>query len=237
MILHKYLKIIKYLEKIETWKNEESFLVDALIISNAKLFIKCFKDLEENSIVTIAPLLRQIQENIMAILGIADNEITMQEFIDKSYNTQKVMVKIQEKNKDIDAIKFNMTNNYFKSIKDVLNKFSHTNFEGIMTLFTERYKVYESIEFNKIMMEFFISLLERPYLAIVNSAYEMEIEYPQIMNFKKELKRVGTLKYITRHFPEPTKNFINNSEVLNNYYKDIINKLKNIQQEIQDKDS
>ena len=25
----------------------------------------------------------------MAILGIADNEITMQEFIDKSYNTQK----------------------------------------------------------------------------------------------------------------------------------------------------
>lgn len=235
--MKKYTKIVDFLEQIKTWENEEEFLIDALVLSNAKLFIKCFRDLGENSLVTIAPLLRQIQENIMAILGIADSEITMQEFIDKSYNTQKVMLRIQEKNKDIDEYKFKLTNDYFNNIKDVLNKFTHTNFEGIMTLFTERYQVHESIEFNKIMMKFFISLLERPYIAIVNSAYELGIEYPQIMNNKKELKKVNTLKYITRHFPEPTRDFINNSNVLNNYYKDIVNKLKNLEHDIQDIDN
>ena len=110
--------------------------------------------------------------------------------------------------------------------------FTHTNFEGIMTLFTERFQVFESIEFNKIMMKFFVTLLEGPFIAIVNSIYKLDIELPPKYDLNKELKRINSLKYITRHFPEPIKEFINNSEVLNGYYKNIINSIKKASNEV-----
>lgn len=218
--------IINELEKVETWKDEESFLVDALIMTNAKLFIKSYKDIEEYSIVTVAPLLRQVHENIIAILGIGDGVITMKDFIDKAYKPKTVMNRIKDKNPQIDSEKFDLANNYLFGVKETLNVFTHTNFEGIMTLFTERFQVFESMEFNKIMMKFFVTFLEGPFIAIVNSIYKLDIELPPKYDLNKELKRINSLKYITRHFPEPIKEFINNSEVLNGYYKNIINSIK-----------
>ena len=226
MNVGKYIQIIERLEKVETWKDEESFLVDALIMTNAKLFMKSYKDIEEYSIVTVAPLLRQVHENIIAILGIGDGVITMKDFIDQSYKPKTVMNRIKDKNSQIDSEKFDLANNYLFGVKETLNVFTHTNFEGIMTLFTERFQVFESMEFNKIMMKFFVTFLEGPFIAIVNSIYKLDIELPPKYDLNKELKRINSLKYITRHFPEPIKEFINNSEVLNGYYKNIINSIK-----------
>jgi hypothetical protein len=230
--VEKHQLIINELEKVETWKDEESFLVDALIMSNAKLFIKSYKDIEEHSIVTVAPLLRQVHENIIAILGIGDGVITMKNFIDQSYKPKTVMNKIKDKNPQIDSDNFDFANNYLFGIKKTLNVFTHTNFEGIMTLFTERFQVFESMEFNKIMMKFFVTFLEGPFIAIVNSIYKLDIELPPKYDLNKELKRINSLKYITRHFPEPIKEFINNSEVLNGYYKNIINSIKKASNEV-----
>ena len=232
MNVDKYIQIIERLEKIETWKDEESFLVDALIMTNAKLFMKSYKDIEEYSIVTVAPLLRQVHENIIAILGIGDGVITMKDFIDQSYKPKTVMNRIKDKNPQIDSEKFDFANNYLFEVKETLNVFTHTNFEGIMTLFTERFQVFESIEFNKIMMKFFVTFLEGPFIAIVNSIYKLDIELPPKYDLNKELKRINSLKYITRHFPEPIKEFINNSEVLNGYYKNIIDSIKKASNEV-----
>lgn len=43
--MNKYQLIISEFEKIENWKNEELFLVHALVISNAKLFQKSYLEL------------------------------------------------------------------------------------------------------------------------------------------------------------------------------------------------
>lgn len=56
----------------------------------------------------------------------------------------------------------------------------------------------------------------------------MDFKIPSVMNLKKELQNIGTLKYVTRHFPESIKNFINESELLRKYYQDTIKNLRSI---------
>ncbi|CDR30523.1 Uncharacterised protein [Acholeplasma oculi] len=233
----KFDAIIEHLNKTETWINEESFLLDALMISCTKLFQKCYKDIKENSIVTISPLLRQIQENIIVMAGVSDGVYTMKDFIEKNHNPQNIMDAVKKKNAEVEIGKINLFNDYFFGIKQMLNKFSHTNFEGVMTLFTERFQVYESIEFNKIMIKFLISLLEIPFIVIVSSYYKLDIKIPKLINLKQELKEIGTLKYITRHFPESIKEFINNSDTLQGYYKNMIDNMKKISSEIMNSQS
>lgn len=222
-----YIQIIKHIECIENWKNDESFLLDALVLSCAKLFQKSCIELNENSLVTISPLLRQIQENMIVMLGITEEVYTLENFVNKKHNPKSIMNLIKEKYNTKEE-QFESVNQYLTGLKDMLNKFSHTNFEGVMTLFTERFQVHESIEFNKIMMRSFITFLEAPFIAMVNGIYKLDFKIPSIMNLKKEMKNIGTLKYVTRHFPESIKNFINESEILRKYYQDTIKDLRSI---------
>ncbi len=226
-----YKQIIEHIENILTWDNDESFLLDALVLSCAKLFQKSYIELNENSLVTISPLLRQIQENMIVMLGIIEEVYTLEDFVTKKHNPKSIMNLIKEKHKTKEK-EFELMNQYLMGLKDVLNKFSHTNFEGIMTLFTERFQVHESIEFNQIMMKFFITFLEAPFIIMVNEIYKLDFKTPSIMNLKKELKNIGTLKYVTRHFPESIKNFINESEILRKYYQNTINDLRSMADEI-----
>lgn len=93
--------IIEHLNKTETWINEESFLLDVLMISCTKLFQKCYKDIKENSIVTISPLLRQIQENIIVMVGVSDGIYTMKDFIEKNHNPKDIMNAVKKKNAEV----------------------------------------------------------------------------------------------------------------------------------------
>lgn len=147
--------------------------------------------------------------------------------MNKKHNPKSIMNLIKDKYKSKEK-DFEMVNQYLIGLKFMLNKFSHTNFEGIMTLFTERFQVHESIEFNNVMMRFFITLLEAPFISMVNGIYKMDFKIPSVMNLKKELQNIGTLKYVTRHFPESIKNFINESELLRKYYQDTIKNLRSI---------
>ena len=211
-------ELIDFLCKIETWDSNETFLRDAIVLSSAKLLAKCHEEIDKNSIVIIAPLLRQVQENIIVISGLVEGVLTTEQFI-------------KAKGLEIKNSEFDFFNDYLKKIKVMLNKYSHTNFEGVMTLFTERFQVYEAQQFNKIIMRFVISLIEIPFLVMVNYIYKLNLELPRAENFQKELKELGTLKYITRHFPDSIKEFINQSEVLKDYYLNVVTDLKKTLQE------
>lgn len=228
MNMRKYEKLIKDIELFEDWKTEELFLIDALVLSCAKLFLKAYRELIENSIVTISPSLRQIQENIVVIIGLSENVYTLDEYVNKEHNPKTIMNRIKEQKNKLELDDFNKLNDYLIFLKSSLNKYSHTNFEGIMTLFTERFQVPESITFNKVLMSFFMTFLEVPFIVIVNKLYNFNIELPQLVDLRKELNNIGTLKYATRLFPESIKNFIDNSEILKSYYLNTIKNLSKI---------
>lgn len=230
--MEKYTKVIKHLETIEDWETEESFLIDALVLSSAKLFYKSYIELIENSIVTISPWLRQIQENIVVIIGVYEKVYTLEEFVTKEHSPKTIMNRIKTQKYQLKVEEFNQLNNYLMLLKEMLNKFSHTNFEGVMTLFTERFQVPESIAFNKVMMNFFITFLEMPFVVMVNDLYKLELKIPKVIDLKKELKKIGTLQYVTRLFPESIKEFINKSDTLKNYYGKTIKDLQSMSKEL-----
>lgn len=113
---------------------------------------------------------------------------------------------------------FKMLDHYLLSIKKELNKFAHTNITGVMTSFTNRFQVPESIRFNKIAMKYLIYLLEGPFLVIFNKNYNSTLKLPLINSVNAELKTVGTLAYASRNFPESIKKFIEDSDVLKTFY-------------------
>ena len=219
-------ELIDFLCKIETWDSNEMFLRDAIVLSSAKLLAKCHEEIDKNSIVIVAPLLRQVQENLIVISGLVEGVLTTEQFIKDKHNPADIMNQIKSKGLEIKESEFEFFNDYLTKIKKLLNKYSHTNFEGVMTLFTERFQVYEAQQFNKIMMRFVISLIETPFLVMVNYIYKLNLELPKAENFHKELKELGTLKYTTHNFPDSVKKFINHSEVLKNYYLNFVGDLK-----------
>jgi len=225
-MMEKFKQIIKRIESIETWENEEKFLVDVLVLGSSKIFIKTYNDLNEESLISIPPLLRQIQENIVVIIGITEQVYTMKEFVNKRHEPKTIMNRIKRKKYVRKEEEFDKLNGYLLGIKKLLSEFSHTNFSGAMSLFTERFQVPESIAFNKLIMKYMINLLELIFIAMVNDLYALKLTNPIMIDFKKELKQIGTLKYVTRKFPESIKNFINESKTLKNYYTDTIQDLK-----------
>lgn len=224
-------ELIDFLSEMETWENDESFLRDAIVLSSAKLLAKCHEEVDLNNIVIVAPLLRQVQENIIVISGLVEGVLTIEKFIKEKHNPADIMIRIKAKGLEIKESEFDFFNDYLKGIKNLLNKYSHSNFEGIMTLFTERFQVHEAQQFNRIMMRFVISLIETPFLVMVNYIYKLNLDLPKAESFQKELKDLGTLKYITRCFPESIKEFINKSEVLRGYYFNVVTNLKKNLQE------
>ena len=218
--------LLEFLNKIETWDSDKTFLRDAIVLSSAKLLSKCHEEIEQNNIIIVPPLLRQVQENIIVISGLEEDVLTVEKFINKKYNPAEIMAKIKDKSLEVKESDFEFFNVYLKSIKEMLNHYSHTNFEGVMTLFTERFQIFEAQRFNKLMMRLVISLIEIPFVVMVNYIYKLDLELPKVEKYKKELKEIGTLKYTTRHFPEPIKKFINQSEVLKDYYLNFVAKLK-----------
>lgn len=81
--------LINFLSEIETWENDEAFLRDAIVLSSAKLLAKCHEEVNQNNIVIVAPLLRQVQENITVISGLVEGVLTSKKFIEGKHNPSK----------------------------------------------------------------------------------------------------------------------------------------------------
>lgn len=227
-------QLVEHLNGVENWDSDESFLRDAIALASAKLLIKCHLEVEDNNITFVAPLLRQVQENIIVISGLVEGVLTASQFVEKKLNPGDIMEAIENKGIEVEKNVFDTFNKYLKHMKNLLSKYSHTSFDGAMSLFTERFQVYESQQFNKIIMRYIISLIEAPFLVMVNYIYKLDLDLPKGEDFNKQLKELGTLKYISRQFPQKIKEFIKQSDVLRSYYLNMRNNFTKILQDHKD---
>lgn len=220
--MKKYEIIIDYIEKIESWKSEEAFLINAIILSISKTFKTCLKELENDNIITALPLLRTIQEGIIALLGLLEETYTVKDYIFKEFSPKAVMEQIKTKEEEInnneDLINFEMLNQYLFYIKKHLNDYSHTNFKTVMMHFNEQYQESNTKLFNRTSSELFIVLLELPFLSIINELFDLNIVLPNKNELKGKLKKIKTLKYSIEKFPSSVKSFIKSSPHIKEYY-------------------
>ena len=117
------MTIIEYLNQIEDWKSNEDFLRDAVILSSANIIEKCKEDVEANYIITIPPLLRQVQENLIVIIGLVQGDLTLEKFLTEEHNPKDIMKAVRNKKTDENLNDFDQLNEFLLSLKEVLNKF------------------------------------------------------------------------------------------------------------------
>ncbi len=232
----KYEELLKTIELKESWEDENEFLIDILFTSSLKLLNKCYKELETDGlIVVVSPLLRQVQENLVVLLGLLTKSYSIEEFVEKEHRPKQIMEKIRTSEENIDEEEFNMLNKFLLGMKELLNKHSHTSFDGAMSLFTERFQSFESRQFNKLSLLIVLYLLEGPLIALFNKYYNESFDGPDPQIITREIKSIKTLKYATKNMPKYVKEFINESKYLNNYYLNArdnfineINKIRNL---------
>lgn len=220
-----YSKIVKHIELINTWESEEGFLLDALFINCAKIFQIIYDDLNNNRFIAIAPLLRQIQESLVGILGVYEKVYTMEEFIKNGVDPKTIMKRVKETGNYKNENQFNLLNDLLKSFKSMLNKYSHANFDGLMFMFTDRFKDDYSNQYNRTLFKSGMVLIETVYIIMVKINYKIDIKIP-INNLDEEVKRLKSIKYIINKYPESIKEFIMNSPNINEYYNGMFKKIK-----------
>ncbi|MFA5474251.1 MAG: hypothetical protein WC225_01815 [Acholeplasmataceae bacterium] len=229
--MSKYSELLNLIQE-NKWTDEDDFLIDALSVGSIKLIQKCHLELKNKSIIPIPPLLRQIQENIIVLLGLISKTYTVEEFIKKGNQPKKIMNNIKSSSELINIEEFQKVSDFLLGVKEVLNKFSHSNFEGTMILFTDNYQVDETRQFNHSMMLILIKLIEASLIAILNINYKALIEMPNPNIVINELKKIKSLKYATRKLPRDIQDFINNSTYIKGYYNNVFNNLQKFLKDI-----
>lgn len=233
--MKKFDELLKVIYQNENWKNENEFLINVLFSSSVQLIKKAHEEIEcGETFITVPMLLRQIQENIVVLLGLLSSSYTIEDFIKKGNDPIKIMNDIKLSDEKIDNNNFEMLNEYLKRIKSLLNDYSHTSFDGAMSLFTERFQTFETKQFNKSSLLILVLYIEGPLLALLNEYYKQKYELPKGQTIVNEFKKIKTLKYATKNMPEKVKTFIKESEYLSSYYsnrdkefKKTINEFKN----------
>lgn len=226
MVNNKYGNLLLYLHSIEEWPSENAFLIDVLSIGSIKFINKCNFELSGDMILSIPPLLPQVHENIVKLLGLIDNVYSLEDFINKAKKPSEIMDSVAKNNPQINEDKWWLGDTYIHGLKGILNDFCHSNFEGSMMLFTDRFQIDESIRFNVTMMKLLISLVEVPLVAILNAYYKQKISLPDPKQVLSDIEAIGTLRYLPDKFPEKIIEFIKSSPIINGYYRNAINKAK-----------
>ena len=207
------------------WNSESDFFCDVIAKSTIQLFDYCYEDLERGNFIRILPLLRQIQENCVALLGLGTDSLSAKEFVEGKIDPPTIINRIIA-NSNEDKEKVAMMSDYMRSIKNVLNKYSHTNLDGLMLLFLDEHQTYDTRRYNKIALRFVISMVEILFIPEVNHLYKVKIELPSFEDIRRELKDIGNLRYTADSLPEGYKEFFNHSELLKDYFKNMISGLK-----------
>ena len=90
--------IINELQQKTNWKNEKEFTIDALVSKSLQLMNKSYEFLDNYELIIIPLLLRQVQEDIIWILGLESDVITLSDIYstedNKSINSDKVFKKL-----------------------------------------------------------------------------------------------------------------------------------------------
>lgn len=218
----KFDKIKETIYSKENWIDENEFLKDILFSSSMTLISKCYKELEDGeTIVSIPPLLRQVQENIVVILGLLTKNYTIEEFIENKKHSKKIFNRIKQNEKEDENKSIERLDKFLQDIKDILSDYSHTSFNGAMALFTDIYQTPVSRQFNKSSMLILIHFIEAPLIALINMYYDLKVDLPSSNVVRNEFMKIKTLKYVTNNMPKPIQEFIDDSVYLSEYYKKI----------------
>ena len=127
MVNNKYDNLLLYLHSIEEWPSENAFLIDVLSIGSIKFINKCNFELSGDMILSIPPLLRQVQENIVKLLGLIDNVYSLEDFINKAKKPSEIMDSVAKNNPQINEDKWWLGDTYIHGLKGILNDFCHSN--------------------------------------------------------------------------------------------------------------
>jgi len=221
--LEKYQCLLNKINLTKEWDSDEIFFIDIITKGSIKLIEICYDDLNKYNLIPIFPMLRQVQENCVVLIGFGEKEITAKEFVEKKVNAKEIFKSIDTRPniEKSDLSKSQALSEYLKELKETLNNYSHTNLDGLMQLFVEDYQVIEIKKVNELIVKLMIDLVESVFIGCVNYFYKLKIAAPNVSNFKRSMKDIGSLRYIADKLPENISEFIKNSEVLGSYYRNL----------------
>lgn len=225
--MKKYEELIKTINLKNEWVSDEDFFKDVLVKSSIRLLEYCYADIDQSVIVRIFPILRQVQENYVVLLGLSTGGLTAKEFAEEKINPKKIFRHLFNKSIDEQA-KTQWVDDYIKGTKDILNKYSHTSLDGLMFLFMDEYQTFESMKFMKMVAKLLIALIELVFIPMINHLYKTKIAIPSLDFIKSDLKIVGSLRYTADKLPDGYKKFLASSPILSSYYKNIMSNFKEL---------
>ena len=223
--MERYQALLNQINSTYGWPSDERFFIDVITKSTIKLIELCNEDLNGSRLIRIFPLLRQIQENCVVLLGLGTNTLSSKEVTGGKTDPKKIFKRIMNStNENQDKVK--SLSIYMKGIKDILNQYAHTNLDGLMLLFMEEHQTYETMKFNKLVVQFVIGLVENLFIPMINHLYKVKLELPSLNQIVHELKDLGGIKYTANKLPDGYKDYLNQSEVLKGYFSSVIANFK-----------
>jgi hypothetical protein len=223
----KFKNFIDELNKKTHWKDEKEFVLDATFSSSAQILEKCYLFLENYDLLTIPPLLRQVQENIVIIFGLSTDTLDLIEFIEnndeKRIDAKKVFKKIS-KLPNVNKEEFDFFDTLLTEIKKILNTYTHTNIVNIMHYYLLEHHSYEAKEFNSFFVNMVISFLDIILTILINGNYKYNIKIPNKTNLSRGKKVLQSLKYADKCLPKEIRDFFKKSEILSKYFDEKENK-------------
>lgn len=223
--MNRYQELLKRINRKATWESDSEFFKDVIAKSTIRLLEYCYEDLQRGNIIRILPLLRQVQENCVVLLGLGTESLTVKEFVEGKIDPKRIIRRITAKSNE-DPKKIECMSEYMRGIKEILNHYAHTNLDGLMLLFMEDHQTYETMKFNKVVVRFVIQMVEILFIPMVNHIYKTKIDVPSFAAIRRELKEIGSLKYTADKLPDGYKEFFQRSESLKDYFSKLISSFK-----------
>lgn len=212
-------EILDFLQKNYTWQNDEDFIVSQLFEMSFKNLLVCEQYLKSNYKTLIFPLLRQVKESSIIILGIDEKVMTADDFIQKKYSQKDIIKRIRESSKVSDNKNVEILNQYYNSLKDPLNDYAHVNFETLMMHFTERLKDALMDNYFEITINTFIYLLQYPLVGMFNHKYKSSFNLPTLSKIEENIKKMKNFRHILYKIDLKEIDFIKKSTNITNYFK------------------
>lgn len=183
--MKKYFELISKIDNSYDETITDIDLIISLILKECiKLFYYIDAEIKQRSLLTINPLLRQIYEFVVIVVGLEEQLITLSEFVmplqGKNYVNlpEKIIKQIAKKSSsDLNSKLFLES---IRMIKMQLNNYTHGSFEKLMTGLIENHGSSSVIDFIIDANLVTYGFIENFFIGIVNTKYNMSYPEPEI---------------------------------------------------------
>jgi len=212
--------IINELQQKTNWKNEKEFTIDALVSKSLQLMNKSYEFLDNYELIIIPLLLRQVQEDIIWILGLESDVITLSDIYstedNKSINSDKVFKKLI-KLSGINKEETTDLSDQLKEYKKFLNILNHTNIEMVLHNYLKSHQPINLRTIPSFTMKLIIIFLDGIITTIVNRIYNFNIEPVNKELLYKEINDLPNIFEFTKDLNEEVAIFLAETEHISNY--------------------